>query len=276
MGIFGSSESYLGIDIGNSALKVVELKNEKGRPKLVTYGYIEQPNQILKSDSAESKANIVKALKSVCEKARVSTKKAVAALPSYTVFSSIIHLPELPKKEMEAAVNVEAKKFVPMPLEEMILDYKTLEDTPELSRFSASNAPSVSAPTIDQKQQKFVRLLLTAAPKQLVSRYVDIFKEAGLELASLETEAFALERSLIGRDKAPIMIVDIGAVATTISVIVDSVPLINRSIDMGGLTITKAIANSLNIPHENKIKKFRAWLNPHSPPGEVQYLARLV
>lgn len=256
MGIFGSSESYLGVDIGNSALKVVELKNEKGRPKLVTYGYLEQANQILKSDSPEAKAAIVKGLKQVCEKSRVSTKKAIAALPSYTVFSSIIHLPELPKKEMEAAVNVEAKKFVPMPLEEMILDYKTLENTPELSRFtanssavpsSAPNAPAASAAVIDQKQQQFVRLLLTAAPKQLVSRYVDIFKEAGLELVSLETEAFALERSLIGRDKAPIMIVDIGAVATTLSVIVDSVPLINRSIDMGGLTITKAIANSLNI-----------------------------
>lgn len=251
MGIFGSSESYLGIDIGNSAIKIVELKNEGGRPKLATYGYLEQPNQILKTDSPEAKASIVSGLKQVCEKARVSTKKAIAALPSYTVFSSIIHLPELPKKEMEAAVSVEAKKFVPMPLEEMILDYKTLEDTPELSRFSAasssSNSVAPSAAVIDQKQQKYVRLLLTAAPKQLVSRYVDIFKQAGLELVSLETEAFALERSLIGRDKAPIMIVDIGAVATTLSVIVDSVPLINRSIDMGGLTITKAIANSLNI-----------------------------
>lgn len=245
MGMFGSSESYLGIDIGNSALKVVELKDEKGRPKLVTYGYIEQPNQILKTDSPEVKQNIIRALKLVCEKARVSTKRAVAALPSYTVFSSIIHLPELPKKEMEAAVNAEAKKFVPMPLEEMILDYKTLEDSPELSRFSPPVANGAS--TIQEKPQKYVRLLLTAAPKQLVSRYVDIFKGAGLELVSLETEAFALERSLIGRDKAPIMIVDIGAVATTISVIVDSVPLINRSIDMGGLTITKSIANSLNI-----------------------------
>lgn len=245
MAIFGSEESYLGIDVGNSALKVVELRNEKGRPKLVTYGYIEQPNQILKTDSVEAKATIVRGLKVVCERARTSSKKAIAALPSYTVFSSIIHLPLMPKKEMEAAVNVEAKKFVPMPLEEMILDYKTLEDSPELSKFSAPTIQPTS--TIDQKPQKFTRLLLTAAPKQLVSRYVDIFKEAGLQLVSLETEAFALERSLIGRDKAPIMIVDIGAVATTISVIVDSVPLINRSIDMGGLTITKSIANSLNI-----------------------------
>lgn len=251
MGLFGSDESYLGIDVGNSAIKLVELKNEKGRPKLVTYGYVEQPNQVLKTDSPEAKQAIVRGLKAVCVRARITSKKAVAALPSYTVFSSIIHLPDLPKKEMQAAVNGEAKKFVPMPLDEMILDYKVLEDTPELSRFSAPQKTSGQESTaIQQKPTKYQRLLLTAAPKQLVSRYVDIFKDAGLELVSLETESFALERSLIGRDKAPIMIVDVGAMATNIAVIVDSVPLINRSIDMGGVTITKSIANALNIDLE--------------------------
>lgn len=274
MGIFGSEESYLGVDIGNSAVKVVELKNEKGHPKLVTYGYIEQPNQILKADANDTKQLIIRGLKSVLEKARVHTKKAIAALPSYTVFSSIIHLPELPKKEMEAAVSAEAKKFVPMPLEEMILDYKTLEDSPELSRFTAGSQTQNTPPTIEQKPQKFVRLLLTAAPKQLVSKYVDIFKGAGLELVSLETEAFALERALIGRDKAPIMIVDIGAVATTISVIVDSVPLINRSIDMGGQTITKAIANSLNIDLE-RAEQFKRDFGVSTQGGTNQIPSRI-
>jgi type IV pilus assembly protein PilM len=92
-----------------------------------------------------------------------------------------------------------------------------------------------------------LKILLTAAPKDLVSRYLEIFKKAKLNLVSLETESFALERALIGRDKSAIMLIDIGAVATTISVVVDAVPLINRSIDIGGHTITKAIANSLNI-----------------------------
>jgi len=174
----------------------------------------------------------------------------------------------MPKKELVAAVQWEAKKFVPMPIEEMILDWKILEDGKLSTKFAANNTvapngeqspviPSSSAPeqqaldqkqsTIHEKGKKFLKILLTAAPKDLVSRYLEIFKLAKLNLVSLETESFALERALIGNDPSPIMLVDIGAVATTISVVVDSVPLINRSIDIGGNTITKAIANSLNI-----------------------------
>ncbi|MBI2411543.1 MAG: pilus assembly protein PilM [Candidatus Kerfeldbacteria bacterium] len=294
MSLFGSNESYLGVDIANSALKVVELQNDKGRPKLLTYGYLEQENKILTSDSKETREAIISALQRVREAARTTSTNAIAALPSYTVFTSIIHLPEMSKKELTAAVQWEAKKFVPMPLEEMILDWKILADSDISTQFSANPSVGISPATnmtpgqpmagmnqmpgmpvqqpgmpqaypntlsggagaqqpatiTSKEKKKFLKILLTAAPKNLVTRYVEIFKEAKLNLVSLETESFALERSLIGNDKSPIMIIDIGAVATTISVVVDSVPLINRSIDIGGRTITKAIANSLNIDME--------------------------
>lgn len=262
MSLFGSHESFVGIDIGNSALKAVELENVKGRPKLVTYGYLEQANEILTSNSKDARDKIIEGLARIQKEARISSKNVVAALPSYTVFTSIIHLPEMPKKELVAAVQWEAKKFVPMPLEEMILDWKILEDTKIGSEFSANageQSPQQLATEqaqasgentgskIQTKTKKNLKILLTAAPKDLVSRYLEIFKEAKLNLVSLETESFALERSLIGNDKSPIMLIDIGAVATTISIVVESVPLINRSIDIGGHTITKAIANSLNL-----------------------------
>lgn len=263
MGLFGKRhERYLGVDIGSSAIKVVELENDKGKPKLITYGYKEQNNEVLNANSKEAKEVIIHGLRQALAAARTTTTQAVTALPSYTVFTSIIHLPEMSKRELVAAVKWEAKKFVPMPLEEMILDWKILENTDSLAKFSpqpnntasrlaldhALNNPATS--TIHQKQKKFLKILLTAAPKDLVSRYLEIFREAKLNLVSLETESFALERALIGRDASPIMLIDIGATATTISVVADSVPLINRSIDMGGNTITKAIAASLNIDQE--------------------------
>lgn len=262
MSLFGSAKSYVGIDIGNSAVKMVELQNEKGKPKLLTYGYLEQNSQILTSDSKEAKAQIISSIQQIHRDSRMISKDTVAALPSYTVFTSIIRLPQVPKKELFAAVNWEAKKFVPMPLEEMVLDWKILEENEVNTAFSA-NAQNTQTPTgsaseaqgrekriTSKGDQKFYKILLTAAPKQLVTRYLEIFKEAGLNLVSLETESFALERSLVGKDKSPVMIIDIGAVATTISIVLDSVPLINRSIDMGGFTITKSIANSLHIDLE--------------------------
>lgn len=247
-------QSFIGIDIGGASLKLVELKNEKGRPKLVTYGYIERATQLLKVDNAEAKQRIVDTLKKVMEKAKVTTSQVVAALPSYTVFSSIITLPEMKDKELEAAVRWEAKKIVPMPLEKMILSPEVLENYEDHANIPSQNGitstasnPETAVAQVKTKPKKYKKILLTAAPSDLVSHYIDIFKLAGLNLVKLETEAFAMERSLVGHDRAPILLVDIGATTTNITVVVASVPVINRSIDLGGQTITKTIASSLNI-----------------------------
>lgn len=255
MGLFSSNKNYLGIDIGGSAIKVTEIKNERGRPKLVTYGYTEQETDILHNDSAQEKNTIISALKVIQEKSGTTTRKAVAALPSYTVFSSVIQLPVMSKKDLTEAVRWEAKKFVPMPIEEMVLDWKILDTFPQkemptktAQEDTGDQVPSNVRRILEPKEKyKNVHILLTAAPKNLVQKYIEIFKGAGIELVSLETEAFALERSLIGNDPSPIMVLDMGAVATNISIIIGSIPLINRSIDIGGSTITKTISNSLNI-----------------------------
>lgn len=247
------SQNYLGVDIGGASLKLVELKNEKGRPKLVTYGYIERPTQLLKVDNPEAKRRIVDAMKHVIEKAKVGTDQVVAALPSYTVFSSIITLPEMKDKELDAAVRWEAKKIVPMPLEKMILSPEVLDNYEDHGNIPSQNSsgsgmnPADNVAQVRTKPKKYKKILLTAAPADLVNHYIDIFKMAGLNLVKLETEAFALERALVGHDRAPILLVDLGATTTNITVVVSSVPVINRSIDLGGQTITKTIASSLNV-----------------------------
>lgn len=249
MALFSSKKSYIGIDLGTSSIKVVELESEKGRPRLITYGFAEQSTDVIKSDSQEAQKEIVSALKAITSQAKVSTIKAVAALPSFAVFSSIISLPAMSKKDLVAAVRWEAKKFVPMPLEEMILDWKVLNSDKHEDKEgeNGDKKDDKQKAVLATNSAKNIRILLTAAPKTLVKRYVDIFKQANLQLISLETESFALERSLIGNDRSATMIVDIGAIACDISVIVDGIPILNRSVDIGGNTITKAIANSLNV-----------------------------
>ncbi len=248
MALFKRKQSYLGIDIGTSSIKVVELKSEAGRPKLVTYGYVEQSSDIIKNDSPQSQARLVAMLKQILRQSGVTTDQVVAALPSFAVFTSIISLPPMSEKDLLAAVRWEAKKFVPMPLEEMILDWRVIKEPQKEEHPAAQHGSVVTAAA--KKKTKDLKILLTAAPKNLVRRYVDVFKASELQLASLETESFALERSLIGNDPSPIMIIDIGAVATDISVIVHGIPVLNRSIDVGGETITKSIMNSLTIDQE--------------------------
>jgi type IV pilus assembly protein PilM len=166
------------------------------------------------------------------------------------------------KKDLATAVKWEAKKVIPLPIEEMILDWKIIEEN--VNSAAETSLPVLAGETngngnnnelkkqgflkIGSKTKKqYTKILLTAAPKDLVKRYIDIFKLAGLNLLSLDTEPFAVIRCLVGNDKSGLMIVDIGSVVTNISVVVSGIPILNRSIDIGGLTITKAIADSLNI-----------------------------
>jgi len=225
MSLFSSNKSYLGIDIGSSSIKIVELKNQGGRAMLSTYGFSENLDDL---DQA-SPDKIAAIINKICAEAGMSSRKAVSALPTFSVFSSIINLAGVGKKDLPSAISWEAKKVIPLPLEEMILDWKKIE-------------------SIDQKADRNnIKVLLTGAPRTLVKRYIEIFKSAQINLLSLETETFALVRSLIGNDKSTVMVVEIGAKTTSFTIVDKSIPTLNRSIDVGGWTITKAISHSLNI-----------------------------
>lgn len=231
------TKSYLGVDLGATSIKIVELKDEGGRPRLLTYGYTEQTAGYPEKEFTETPERAINLIKQVCAKARTVSKQTVAALPSASVFSSVINIPAQAGKDLASAVQWEAKKIIPLPLEEMILDWKVLNPEEQPAPPAAPGAP--------HEAPKTTQVLLTAAAKTLVKKYLDIFKGAGLNLVSLETETFALIRSLIGVDKSTVVVVDMGAASTAISIIENGVPFLNRSLNIGGLTITKEIAASL-------------------------------
>jgi type IV pilus assembly protein PilM len=233
------TKSYLGVDLGATSIKIVELKEEGGRPRLLTYGYTEQNVGYPEKEFTETPEKAIDLIKKICVKSRTVSKQAVAALPSASVFSSVINVPAASGKDLAEAVQWEAKKIIPLPLEEMILDWKVLPE--ESAAGAAGGAPIVGPP------QKTTRVLLTAAAKTLVKKYLDIFKGAGLNLVSLETETFALVRSLVGIDKSTIIVVDMGAASTAISIIENGVPFLSRSLNIGGINLTKEIAASLGV-----------------------------
>lgn len=237
MALFGkpTQKSYLGVDLGAGGIKVVELMNEKGRARLVTYGYADRDFDSLNTNIIDTTKDTANLLKKVCQKAGTTSNKAVAGLPVASVFSSIITVQANNRDELKEAIQAKAKKLIPLPIEEMILDSKILEKLPE----GKKEFP---------KEIKNIRVLITGAPKNVVKKYIEIFKLAGIELLSLETEAFALIRSLVGKDPSSIMVIDFGSVRTNLSVIEKGVPFLNRSINMGGLTVTKTISQSLGLP----------------------------
>lgn len=252
MSLFSNKKSYLGVDIGNNGVKMVELATSAGRARLATYAYAEVDTNLTHSSSLADQQKVAEIIKKIFTEAKVSSRKTIAALPNFSVFSSIISLPKMSKKELSQAISWEAKKFVPLPIEDMVLDWRPLV------KKEVKDKEKIKEETSDKLKEKneFQKILITAAPKDLVERYINVFKLANLELLAMETESFALERSLIGKDNAVIMIVDLGAFSSDISIIENGIPILSRSIDVGGGTITQAIAKSLNI-EQKRAEQFK-------------------
>lgn len=220
--------SYLGVDIGSSGIRLVELMSVNGVPELVTYGFAEYPlSHVTQGNLTVSQKEISATIREVMKRANVHTNRAYSALPTDGVFSSIINIPELKNKEERSdAIIKEAEKLLPLPVDQMTLDPQSMEKS---------------------QVKGLEQILLVAAPKTMVQQYLDIFKGAGVELLGLETESFALTRALVGRDQAAMAIIDCGATTTDIIVVADGVPQLSRSIGVGGHQVTLAYAKHLGV-----------------------------
>ncbi len=261
MSIFSKNNGYVGIDIGAYGIKLVQIRKHKGRPQLWTYGIADGPIDIhipdihdrtpsellhehkvvggnIKKKEKKDQGEIygetdprvekyADMLKILLKKARVTTKLATASLPVSHVFHTIVTLPKVDKKsDVDTYINAELKKVLSRPLEEMQVVH---QDIPM------------------KKDDKYMHVLVTAAPKTLVAFYSAIFQKAGLELKELETEAFAIERSLVGKDTATMMVVDIGAERTNFFIIDQGLPMTHRSIQIGGKSINAILSREMGI-----------------------------
>ncbi len=229
MGLFSSSDNnlFLGIDIGDSSLKMVELRKKGRQIYLSNYAFSENVSEVNFTKIEEVKY-LASAINKVKSDAGIRAMKATVSLPTFSVFSSIININNFNKKNLALTVTEEAKKVIPLPMEEMTVDWRVVPD-------KNGKVPSKGN----------LKVFLTGSPKKLVRRYIDIFKAAKISLLSLETETFSLIRSLIGNDKAPIMIVEIGANSTDIAIVNESIPVLSRSLAVCSSTITKALADKM-------------------------------
>jgi type IV pilus assembly protein PilM len=246
-------DSYLGVDIGAGGIKLVELRKEKSRPMLFTYAYTSAQLEVhqfaqnsmvsgnrgssssddlagsgLSSDTAKI-AKYASLLQAVCKQAKTVSKVAVVSVPVSAIFHTIVTLPLVDKKEFDEHLKAEIRKLLPYNLEETSLDYEILPK---------------------QEGVKTQRVLVNAVPLELVSFYTKVFKKAGLKLDSLEPESAALSRSLVGRDSALTMVIDMGAERTNFFIIDETKTITHQSIEVGGGKINRFLQTMLGIKED--------------------------
>lgn len=235
----------MGIDIGTSAIKIVELGKEGGRFVLKNYGLFEFKSSDDAPSTTETKqvqnilrlpdGEIIWGIKEVLKKAKIKSADVVASIPSFSTFATVIELPYISEQDLAKALPFEARKYIPIPLSEVVLDWSII-DIPK-------NLTDATKPTT-------VEVFLAAVPKDETARYQKIMRGAGLNLRALELENSALIRALLGNDLSPTVIVNIGGRSTSIVIVNRGYERVSHNYEIGGFEITKSIARSLNISLE--------------------------
>src|SRR6185369_13114289 len=144
----------------------------------------------------------------------------------------------------------EAKKYVPLPLQEVALSWSVIDDKKSKS---AKEAEAGLKPHGDPQR---VKVLLTAVPTVVVNNYLKVFQLAGLEAEALEIEALALIRSLVGEDLNNNLLIDIGAKSTSINLVDSGYLRLSKNLNIGGDTITTSLAQSLSV-NFNRAEQFK-------------------
>lgn len=253
MAFFGSTNSYVGIDIGTSNIKLVELLDRRRRIEVSTYAQGGLPNLLLGEDIPEEQniRKVANVISHMMDKAGVSSDVVVAALPSSIVFSSVLMLPDLPDQEMEKAVRFAARDIVPSDLDDMVLGWSRVPSKTALVKEGNADQFTANATAAQNRLSATtqVPIFLTAAAKQVVDRYIKVLNMVHLKIEALEVETFPLARALLSREDDSALIVDMGDLATTFHVIDQGTPRVSHTIEYGGRQITELLAKALGLPY---------------------------
>lgn len=262
----------LGVDIGTSSVKIVELERENTGLKLNNYGIMDgsdffgtqSGNSNAPSGLRISENDIAAALKQLIQETKIRTSEAVMSIPIFSSFLTVMELPELSAKELESAVPFEARSYIPVPLSEVVLDWLVIPSS------SAAASPVAVA-----RAGGKVNVLLIAVPKEVVSKYQRIAAAAGLKLEALESESFSLARVLVANDPSTVMLIDLGARNTNVTIMDGTFIFMSHSADFSGRGITKVIASSLNVAPDRAeaLKKTAGVSSSGSEKGITQVVA---
>jgi len=225
----------LGIDIGTSSIKIVELSRWGGGRTLENYGEIQsaalfkEPLRTTGRESYSLSTNFIsKAIGAILDEANIKTRAAIFSIPDYSTFFVSFDLPPMDEKEVPEAVRFNAPQYIPLPISETTLDWKIISGTPG-------------------NKQSSLKVLVIAIANQVVQEYQRVAQMAGLELYALEAEALAATRSLVKDTKKTICVIDIGVQSTTVNIVDRGILKKSYSFDFAtGNQLTYAIASALD------------------------------
>ena len=226
MGLFVKETEFFGLDIGSTAIRLVQVRRGGVHPALLAYGAVQAPNNVTMSDSKLDQDKVAELVRQLVRENRVATKNVAVGLPSAKVFATVITTPKLDNAQLAKAIRYQAEQYIPMAISQVKLDWAVIDQS---------------------KDGKSLEVLLVAAPTSVVDKYVAILEKAGLEPLALEANAIATARALVPPSNLAVAILDLGSLDSDITIVSNNAPRLIRSVSVGGLTLVRAVAQNLGL-----------------------------
>lgn len=229
----------IGLDLGKHKFIGAEMEREKGAISLVRYGQVEDARLNFDVESKEDLIAYAKNLRNFVAEFGFKTNEVVVSLPETHVFMRVIKVPEMSDKDMITSIPIEAEQYIPLTLKETNLSFQKID------------------PDLDDKGK--MNILLVAAKKTILEKYVFMLKEARLVPHAIEPETISLGRILGDTPDKPVatVIVNIGVENTTIIITYRGYVRFTRTVSIGAEILTKTLAQKLNLeyPQAEEYKK---------------------
>jgi type IV pilus assembly protein PilM len=227
----------VGLDIGSSAVKAVELKAVGKDYKVVAFAIESVPPDSIVDGAIVDGAAVADAIRRVFENKAFKTREVAASLSGNAVIVKKINLPVMTEAELAESIYWEAEPYIPFDIQDVNLDYQILD----------AGTGAESEGTMD--------VLLVAAKKEKIADYTGVISQAGRLPVIVDVDAFALQNAYeanYGLDpEAVVVLLNAGASAININIITGDQSVFTRDISMGGNSYTEAVQKELNLPFES-------------------------
>lgn len=228
MNILSGTGNFFGLDIGTTAIRLVELSGGGPNKNLVRYAFTPVDPKLSLSDSKTDQQKLAKVILDLLAQARTTTKNVAVGLPSNRVFTTVVDFDRLAPTELGKSIRLQADSLIPTPLASSKLDWALLGDSP-----------------VDPSK---VEVMISSVANDFIEARLDMLESIGLNVIAFEPDNLALARALFAPDATTSqMVIDIGSKNTDIVVTINGVPRLTRSIPTGTEAIIRSAMQGLNI-----------------------------
>jgi type IV pilus assembly protein PilM len=236
--ILGRKKGVIGLDIGSSSIKLVELVESKNTYKLQNLGIAPLPPEAIVDGALMDSVTIIGAIRELIANTKAKTKDVITSVSGHSVIVKKITLPLMSDSELEESIQWEAERYIPFDINEVNIDFQIFG--------SSSENPEV------------MDVVLVAAKKDIINDYVSVIIESGLNPVIIDVDSFAIENMLsvnyeMEKDETVAM-ANVGASITNINILKNNMTAFTRDIFKGGNQITEEIQRQLHVDYEEAEK----------------------